>query len=591
MRSPDPGISLATMFSTKAPAAPAAAPPKKADGPSFEDSLSKVENRSDRVRPADRPSRADQASRAESASHLDRRDKPTEKTEAIEPTETRNEVRDVESRPDDRVSEYARASLLISQPVAESQAPTEVVAVVDSQPLAEIGEQPKPVDGEVEAPQLAEAIEETDEPIFTIQPWPLDSTGDEPYQIQPISFSESESTVSHEPTAEIAQHGDALLPVETGIVGPFEAASGDIPSESQATVIPVQADLPQAAVVTDTPGHEPTTGTVVPVTDASGDDNAGVAVSVSEPDTTVPPEISQVAATPIQQSETAASDQSKPVFDRPVETQVTPEPADSRQSAEAQPKPFEPAGRAAVDLTDQSPVAEPTDADATVQAALPVQPRVPQSPSAKAGSDVTSVARRAADTALATAGVAVTAIEEASENGSSSTGSQDLDSQAFSSLLQAQAQVTQASRGQRAGRQIDVNPTQFAEMPAEIVARARNLADNETAELEIQLDPPELGQLKIQLRRVDGEVAARITVTDPAAFELLQHELQELRENLQQSDVAFSSVDVEQDQQNGQTFDRERSGSFAREDSEPTTREAVAEQPTGSSQQTIDIRV
>ena len=591
MQSPDPGISLATMFSTKAPATPAAAPPKRADGPSFEDSLSKAENRPDRVRPTDRSSRPDESSRAETASRVDRRDKPTETREATEPTtDTRNEVRDVESRPEDRVSEYARARLLISQPATESQEPTEVVPVVDSQPSAEIGEQPKLIDVEAGTPQLPEGIEETDEPIFSIQPWPLNSMTEEPLQIRPINLVEAESTDGVEPTIELSQHADALPRVETEIVTQPEVASGDLKlAVAQAAVIPTQTESQQAAVVPDTQGETPTTAVVVPVTEVSTPSNATVAVP--EPDIPVQTETSQVVPASVQQSETATEPQSNPVFERPVEPQATAEHADSPHPTEAQPKPFEPAGRAAVDLTDQSSVAESADADPVVQAALPVQPRATQGKSTNAGNDVTSVARRAVDAALATAGVAVTAIDEAGDSGSSGTGSQDLDSQAFSSLLQAQAQITQASRGQRASRQIDVNPTQFAEMPAEIVAKARNLADNETAELEIQLDPPELGQLKIQLRRVDGEVAARITVTDPAAFELLQHELQELRENLQQSDVAFSSVDVEQDQQNRQSFDRERSGSFAREDSEPTTREAVAPQPTGSSQQTIDIRV
>lgn len=599
MQSPDPGISLANIFTSRAPATPAAAP-KPADRPRFEDSLSDAARRPDTIRNTERPTRSNRPPRAEEGSRVEPSGKPTEQRA---PTDSnRNETSDSVPRQDDQAGSYARARLLIAEPVAKPQQPVEVAPVVVSQPAAEVGKNLRPVVDESLNPELPEAGSDSEDVIFHIQPWPLDSTTDQPVEIQPIVNAKATSveSISHptieQPEGETTPSIDFELPDQTTDSGPL--TPGSQAEAQQPSIVPVQVEVDAPTSLEP----EPVVTPGPPVTTAAGSEPTPIPAAATAAPQSVANKVQPVPETskvrPAQQQQPQPTVETKDVVsvgDLTNQAQA-PSPSESHPTAGPseftleQSEPSEPSHRVDEGATDQRSFAEAVKrAETATQSAPPTQPQ--STPVSTAGTvrEATSAPSRAVDAVLAASGVAVTAVEEAGEGNTAGTGSQDFDGHAFSSLVQTAA--TQSSRSQRVTRQIELNPTQFAEMPGEIVARARTLADNETAELEIQLDPPELGQLKIQLRRIDGEVAARITVTDPAAFELLQTELQELRENLQQSDVAFGSVDVEQDQSNQQTFDREQSDSFAREDSEPAAREATPSRPTGSSQQTIDIRV
>ncbi|MFK7818275.1 MAG: flagellar hook-length control protein FliK [Planctomycetaceae bacterium] len=85
-----------------------------------------------------------------------------------------------------------------------------------------------------------------------------------------------------------------------------------------------------------------------------------------------------------------------------------------------------------------------------------------------------------------------------------------------------------------------------------IVSRAKLLQVDETTELEIEIDPPEMGRLNIKVSRTDNEVSARIAVVEPGTLELLQSELSDLRDSLTQSGISVGSFDIEQQSQ-GQT--------------------------------------
>ena len=539
MQSPDPGISLATLFSGRTPATPAAAMPKKADGPKFEESLSQASDRTDAVKRSDRPSGAD------------------------------HWVSD--ERPDDRASSYARAKLLISEPVAKAQELTEVVPTVAPQPVVDGDQNLVPVDIELSNPERPDTEPDSEDLIFQIQPWPLDSTADDAYLVQPAVAEKPVSVESIQLPTELPQSADItsdLVAVEPEVVTPHadplpEAGSFQIEPQIE-LVVATHSEPVRPIPPNSSPQPQPT--------------EQGV--------TTDPVVSSQPDALP-QDALTAAASV-EPAIEKLVASEATPDAQAARTEAENF-EDLEPAGRAAVNTSGESSFANAPEAAVQAAPAPSVEPRSSSLARPNVVREVTGTSRRVLDGALSAAGVAVAAVEDAGENTSSGSGTQDFDGQSFSSLLQTQ--ITQASRSRRASRPLEVGPTQFAEMPGEIVARARTLADNETTELEIQLDPPELGQLKIQLRRTDGEVAARITVTDPAAFELLQHELQDLRENLQQSDVAFGSVVVEQDQQQNQhAFDREQHDRHPREDVEPASGEPPAS-PSTSAHQTIDIRV
>ncbi len=663
MQSPDPGISLGSLFSARPSATPAAATPKRADGPTFEDSLSQA---SDRTEPVQRSNRtaAEQRARDDSPARVDKSERPTEP--ATTAKETRNEPRDVSQRQDDRASSYARARLFIAEPVAKPEGHAEVVPVIAPQPQVEVeSENLPPVESEFSPPAQTEVDSEPEHAIFHIQPWPLDSTTD---TSSPISSGAIEEltvvTESTEVEAGVPRPNDLTFDPATEPQLSEPAIVAASPAIEPVNVSGNGRDTP-AVIGSGTPELKPQIGPPGTARNRAAEPGFGevahleaapeatvVAVEpqdllqgigFAQPTEQVPeaqqPELVQQAAPPLKaesfqrletssQSEMAlpleepqqirSAQQPDPppiqhpqaqlkeptstpgpagvvagqdvrpetVVGRPVlDGSVTSEPTSAEKVSRSRLEPFEPTGRGAADSGVEDSFASPSH---VVPEATPMpRPDVSNAATSNLVRDGLGTSRRAIGASLVAAST-VAPFEETGEATTSGGNSQDFDVQSFSSF---QTQLTESSRNLRVSRKVEVTPTQLAQMPSEIVARARTLADNETAELEIQLDPPELGQLKIQLRRLDGEIAARITVTDPAAFELLQHELQELRQNLEQSDIAFSSVELEQEQQQGRrAFDREQHDRVPREDVEPALRETRSSLPT-SSQQTIDIRV
>ena len=130
-----------------------------------------------------------------------------------------------------------------------------------------------------------------------------------------------------------------------------------------------------------------------------------------------------------------------------------------------------------------------------------------------------------------------------------------------------------------------------AEAQEAIITRARRLDVNDAAEIEIEIDPPELGRLNIRLTRINGEVSARITATEPGTLELLQNELQDLRDSLAQSGVALSRVDFEQ---HGQRPSRQHYLEANTDASQPETDESSKSDGTqrnNDNNRTIDVRI
>lgn len=128
------------------------------------------------------------------------------------------------------------------------------------------------------------------------------------------------------------------------------------------------------------------------------------------------------------------------------------------------------------------------------------------------------------------------------------------------------------------------------EAAQQVMSRARTLQSDGSAEVEIEIDPPELGRLNIRLVRRDGEVSARIAATEPATLELLQNELQDLRDTLAQSGVTVTRVDVEQ---RGQRSHQQQSDQWQqnnqRSEGDETTRQD-RENPRANNGRTIDLQ-
>lgn len=125
-----------------------------------------------------------------------------------------------------------------------------------------------------------------------------------------------------------------------------------------------------------------------------------------------------------------------------------------------------------------------------------------------------------------------------------------------------------------------------------ILSRAKILRVNESTEIEIEIDPPELGRLNIRVTRTETEFTARITVVEHSTFELLQSELHGLREALSQSSMSFGSVDIEQQ---GHRHQQQDSGSNKQSGrpllDEESDRPQADRTHREDSSQSIDIRV
>ncbi|HLJ94252.1 MAG TPA: flagellar hook-length control protein FliK [Gemmataceae bacterium] len=88
-------------------------------------------------------------------------------------------------------------------------------------------------------------------------------------------------------------------------------------------------------------------------------------------------------------------------------------------------------------------------------------------------------------------------------------------------------------------------PGQAADQVAEsIVARSEFVVREGHAEFHLHLEPPELGTVRIHLTATDTGISARLFVHEPGARQLLQSQLESLRQRLQQEGIAVGRFDV-----------------------------------------------
>ncbi|MGL6176729.1 MAG: flagellar hook-length control protein FliK, partial [Vibrionaceae bacterium] len=96
----------------------------------------------------------------------------------------------------------------------------------------------------------------------------------------------------------------------------------------------------------------------------------------------------------------------------------------------------------------------------------------------------------------------------------------------------------------------------------ELNERINLMLSKNLKQVDIRLDPPELGRLQIKLSMHNDNASVQFTVSNQAAKEMLEHALPRLREMLQQQglQLAQSSVQQESHQQQSQF-----SGNFTRQ--------------------------
>jgi len=121
---------------------------------------------------------------------------------------------------------------------------------------------------------------------------------------------------------------------------------------------------------------------------------------------------------------------------------------------------------------------------------------------------------------------------QASRPDSVSIGTQQTETQAFVD------QPDTAPVAQRAVREA---------MPmarTEIVREAQMLRRNDTSELRVQLQPPELGRVIVEMQMRDGKLQLRMKVQDPEARETLREELDGLGKALRNANVDVTHMEV-----------------------------------------------
>lgn len=81
----------------------------------------------------------------------------------------------------------------------------------------------------------------------------------------------------------------------------------------------------------------------------------------------------------------------------------------------------------------------------------------------------------------------------------------------------------------------------------EIVAHAQQLGPQGRTDFHFQLEPPDLGPVRVHLSAADGQVSARLVVREDGTRQLLQSQMDTLMQRLSQAGIALGRFDVSQD--------------------------------------------
>ena len=100
-------------------------------------------------------------------------------------------------------------------------------------------------------------------------------------------------------------------------------------------------------------------------------------------------------------------------------------------------------------------------------------------------------------------------------------------------------------------------------LAAAIQTHHSELAAGRPIELQLRLDPPELGMVRVHLRLTDDVVSVRFIAGDEAATRMLESQLPDLRQSLAERGLTFTQCDVTCDSRQQQAFDFQQSAERA----------------------------
>ncbi|MBA1333856.1 MAG: hypothetical protein HPY66_0249 [Firmicutes bacterium] len=92
--------------------------------------------------------------------------------------------------------------------------------------------------------------------------------------------------------------------------------------------------------------------------------------------------------------------------------------------------------------------------------------------------------------------------------------------------------------------QKNVIDTEKTEFTVEVVEKVKVMVNSKRSEVSVQLKPESLGKMSFKLEVVNGVLNGRITVHNNQAREVLQANLNQLRDNLEQSGIPVSKLTV-----------------------------------------------
>jgi flagellar hook-length control protein FliK len=162
-------------------------------------------------------------------------------------------------------------------------------------------------------------------------------------------------------------------------------------------------------------------------------------------------------------------------------------------------------------------------------------------------------------TALAAAGLQIARTQKADPN--QPEAATPFDSVTTQQNQQSLSGLQRLEQAQQAQTPVQVKSDLAADQMAE---RVQMMMSKNLKNIDIRLDPPELGRMQIRMN-MSGDVAnVQITVSNPAARELIEQTIPRLREMLAQSGVALADTSVQQQSSRGGQAQQGSDGQLAR---------------------------
>lgn len=104
-----------------------------------------------------------------------------------------------------------------------------------------------------------------------------------------------------------------------------------------------------------------------------------------------------------------------------------------------------------------------------------------------------------------------------------------------------------------------VSKASIAEQVSNHIVASKISQKGESRQLEIRLDPPELGSISIEIVETNDRLSAKVSATEPIALQALQSNLSHLFDSLDQAGVEFDKLEFAQHQDGNQQHEDRQS--------------------------------